>query len=244
MLHQTAMEPALIGAEAATRLGRGISDEQLLERVRAGDAAFFEVFVRRFNARVFRVARAIVRDDAVAEDVMQETYLQAFTHLHQFEGRSSLATWLTRIAVNEAIARRRRIAREPVASALDQERQMDVSTTDDPERAAHQAEVLRVVARLVDDLPEPLRVVFVLRIVEGMSVAEAAAALELSEENIKVRLFRARAQLKDKLDGAFEDASAELFAFHLVRCDRVVRGVLSGLARRGLDVPVVTAGDA
>jgi RNA polymerase sigma-70 factor (ECF subfamily) len=228
------MEPALLGANGAAALGGEASDEELVRRIRAGEAAWFEVFVRRFNARLFRVARAIVKDEAAAEDVMQETYLRAFTHLEQFEGRSSLATWLTRIAVNEAIARRRKMASRVESEALLDDDVMVCAT--DPEASAHRAELVGILSGLVDALPETLRVVFVLRMVENMSVAETAAALDISEENVKVRLFRARAALRERLSVAFDEATAQLFDFHLDRCDRVVREVLTRLAALGADV--------
>lgn len=234
------MDPALLGAAPAAALGREVSDEELVRRIRSGEPRWFEVFVRRFNARIFRVARAIVKDEAAAEDVMQETYLRAFTHLDQFEGRSSLATWLTRIAMNEAIARRRKMQPRPE----DDHPEPVAVAGGDPEVAAHRAELVGVLSRLVDALPEGLRVVFVLRAVEGMSVADTAVALSISEENVKVRLFRARALLRERLSDAFEEATAEVFDFHLVRCDRVVRGVLCGLAERGVPIAPVAQGDA
>lgn len=237
MLTTPRSEPALLGPETATQLGRDVSDDELLARVRSGDPRWFEVFVRRYNARLFRTARAIVKDDALAEDVMQETYLRAFTHLHQFESRSTLATWLTRIAVNESIARRRKMHREPIAGH-DAEAGADepAGPSADPELALQRGEMVGVLSALVDALPETLRVVFVLRAVEGMSVADVAAALDLTEENVKVRLFRARAALRAGLDDALDDATADVFSFHLVRCDRVVLGVLRSLADRGFTI--------
>lgn len=228
------MEPALLGAAPATALGRDLTDAELVDRIRSGEPRWFEVFVRRFNARIFRVARAIVKDDAAAEDVMQETYLRAFTHLDQFEGRSSLATWLTRIAMNEAIARRRKM--QPRAEDDDDAAAPASAGATDPEVAAHRSELVDVLSRLVDALPENLRVVFVLRAVEGMSVADTAAALDLTEENVKVRLFRARAQLRERLSAAFDEATGDVFDFHLVRCDRVVLGVLRRLAAAGVPI--------
>lgn len=235
------MDPALLGATDAAALGRDVSDEELVRRIRGGEPGWFEVFVRRFNARLFRVARAIVKDEAAAEDVMQETYIRAFTHLEQFEGRSSLATWLTRIAVHEAVARRRKMM-----VRLDDEsvRAEEGSSACDPEIATLRAEVVGVLSRLVDALPETLRVVFVLRTVEGMSVAETAAALDISEENVKVRLFRARAALRERLGAALDESADQLFDFHLSRCDRVVLGVLRRLAAAGAPVAPAAWADA
>lgn len=244
MLDPGKMTPALLGAETATRMGRDLPEDELLAHVRSGDARWFEVFVRRYNARLFRTARAIVKDDAIAEDVMQETYLRAFTHLHQFESRSTLATWLTRIAVNEAIARRRRMHRDAPVDQLDEHRVEEATDVPDPEVAVQRGEVLGVLATLVDALPENLRVVFVLRAVEGMSVADVATTLDLTEENVKVRLFRARAALRAGLDEALDDVTEDLFSFHLIRCDRVVLGVLSGLAECGVAIAMEPWADA
>lgn len=216
--------PELIGASAATALAGDLSDEELVRQVRGGEARWFEAFVRRFNQRLFRTARAILKDDAAAEDVVQETYIRAFMHLDQFEGRSSVATWLTRIAVNEAIARRRKAGgpwTDRAAVADD-----DAVSSVDPEVLALRGEVLTVLSSLVDELPDGLRTVFVMRAVEGMSVADTATALAISEENVKVRLFRARAVLRARLGVAFDEVVGQIFAFHLARCDRIVRGVL------------------
>lgn len=230
-------QPALLGADAATRLGDDATDEDLIQHVIAGDPRWCEVLVRRYNARLFRVALAIVKDDDLAEDVMQETYLRAFRSLHQFERRASLSTWLTRIAVHEAIARRRRHAREELGDGIDDELAGDVQPAwDDPEVALQRVEMRRLLSTLVDRLPEPLRLVFVLREVEGMSGAEVADALGISEENVKVRLFRARAALRRDLNGSFDDVAGDLFPFHLRRCDRVVLVVLGGM-RAALSPP-------
>ena len=216
--------PELIGASAATALAADLSDEELVRHVRSGEARWFEAFVRRFNQRLFRTARAILRDDAAAEDVVQETYIRAFTHLDQFEGRSSVATWLTRIAVNEAIARRRKAGAQWTDRAAIADE--DAVSSVDPEVLALRGEVLTVLSGLVDELPDGLRTVFVMRAVEGMSVADTATALGISEENVKVRLFRARAVLRARLGVAFDEVTSQVFAFHLSRCDRIVRGVL------------------
>lgn len=223
--------PELIGPSAAAALAGDLSDEELVRHVRGGEARWFEAFVRRFNQRLFRTARAILKDDAAAEDVVQETYIRAFMHLDQFEGRSSVATWLTRIAVNEAIARRRKAGgpwTDRAAIADD-----DAVSSVDPEVLALRGEVLSVLSSLVDELPDGLRTVFVMRAVEGMTVADTAAALAISEENVKVRLFRARAVLRARLGVAFDEVTSQIFAFHLSRCDRIVRGVL----RRTLRAP-------
>ncbi|NUO53024.1 MAG: RNA polymerase sigma factor [Polyangiaceae bacterium] len=219
---------AILGPQAAIKLGEGLDDQTIVARLRDGDARFFEVLMRRHNTRVFRVARAVLRDDALAEEAMQEAYVNAFRHLHQFEGRASFATWLTRIALRAALSCRRAerqterygdIEDVPPVSANGTGRSMD-----DPERAAQRGEARSLLSSAVDSLPENLRVVFVLREVEGLSVSDTASALELSEENVKIRLHRARGLLRESLTQAFEGAVGDLFSFHLIRCDRVVRG--------------------
>jgi RNA polymerase sigma-70 factor (ECF subfamily) len=230
------MQTTLLGAAVATEMGKGLSDEALVARIRAGEERYFEVLMRRHNARLFRAARAIVKDDDLAEEVMQDAYVACFTHLDQFEGRSSLSTWLTRIAINEALGRRKRSMREPTADWTESDEQVldegsDPRLLDDPEVAAHRGQIREILTQVVDSLPENLRTAFVLREVEGMSVADVAACLDLSEENVKQRVFRARGALRKKLERTFDGAVTDLFGFHLVRCDRVVTAVLRRIAQ-------------
>ncbi len=197
------------------------TDEQLLVRVRAGDVDRFEVLMRRYNQRLYRAARAIVRDDAEAEDVVQDAWVRAFSHLGQFEGRASVATWLTRIAVHEALARVRQNGRraplEEAAPAL-------VMTAQGPEQQAADREVGRLLERAVDALPDGCRAAFVFREIEGLSTADTAAALDISEESVKTRLHRARRQLRRTL---YDDA----FRFLGARCDRTVAAVMARIRR-------------
>jgi RNA polymerase sigma-70 factor (ECF subfamily) len=220
-----------------------LTDGQVVARVLAGETALFEVLMRRHNQRVFRAARAIVKDDAEAEDVMQEAYARAFTQLAQFEGRSQWSTWVTRIAVNEALGRIRRTGRF-VSAELDgiQEARMDEArwganglvrpAPAGPEDHAVARELGGFVERAIDELPDIYRSVFVLREVQEMSTAEAAACLEISEELIKVRLHRARAELRRRLDARLGSALRGVYDFHLSRCDRVVANVMARLSRR------------
>jgi RNA polymerase sigma-70 factor, ECF subfamily len=219
---------SILGPAAAIKLGEGLDDQAIVARLRDGDTRFFEVLMRRHNTRVFRVARAVLRDDALAEEAMQEAYVNAFRHLDQFEGRASFATWLTRIALRAALSCRRTERQTERYGDIDEIPPVSAGGTgrsmDDPERAAQRGEARSLLASAVDALPENLRVVFVLREVEGLSVSDTASALELSEENVKIRLHRARGLLRASLTEAFEGAVGDLFSFHLVRCDRVVRG--------------------
>ena len=211
------------------------TDPELVERARAGDAHAIELIIRRYNRKLYRTARAILRDDAEAEDAVQEAYIQDFRGLAGFRGDSSLATWLTRIAANEALMRRRRNVRraEVVPLQDDGELLMQEAPGDEaagPERLAMGAEVRRLLERHVDALPDLYRPVFVLRALEEMSVEETAAALDLPAATVRVRYFRARALLRTALERQVDNSLAELFAFDGERCDRIVAGVLARFA--------------
>lgn len=208
------------------------TDESLVHRILAGETALFERIMRRHNQRVFRAARAIVKDDAEAEDVMQETYTRAFTHLGQFRGEAQLGTWLVRIAVHEAFARvrrRRRLAPLPVDDAVEALSMFDRPAPTDPEHEAHNAELRKLLERAIDELPETYRTVFVLREVEGLSTATTAECLGVSEEVVKTRLSRARLKLRDGLYERAGVVASAAFTFGAERCDRVVAAVLPRL---------------
>jgi RNA polymerase sigma-70 factor, ECF subfamily len=230
---QPSFDPKRAAVPGVAAAMGGLSDEEVVTRVMAGETALFEVLMRRHNQRLFRVARAIVRDDLEAEDVMQEAYVRAFTQLGQFEGRAQWSTWVTRIAVNEALARVRRRGR---FVDTDVERTEDGSMAEHdqsrsplgagPEDQASARELSAFLERAVDDLPDIYRSVFVLREAEELSTADTAACLGISEELVKVRLHRARNELRRVLDAHVGSATRELYGFHLSRCDRVVARVL------------------
>ena len=211
----------------------GWTDEQVVQRVLAGEKPLYEILMRRHNQRLFRAARAIVRNDAEAEDVMQDAYVRAYQHLDEFEGRAKFSTWLTRIAVHEAFARLRHHAR---FSPLDESEagrkkvKTMVLPDRDPEQKVADSELNHVLESAILGLPKDYRAVFVLRDVEEMSTAEAAECLDLSEENVKVRLHRARALLRRKLNAQFQGRAAQSLQFQAERCDRVVREVFRKLA--------------
>ena len=208
-----------------------LSDEEVVVQVLQGQTALFEVLMRRHNERVYRAARAIVRDEKEAEDVMQQAYVSAYVHLRQFRAQARFSTWLTRIAVNEALARVRRRGRyAPFDAESSLEAVMRPDSTDDPERQAFSGELRALLESAIDRLPDGGREVFVLREVEGLSTAEVAATLDVSEDVVKTRLSRARAALRrDLLERA--DASAhDVFRFYRPRCDRVVALVLARIA--------------
>jgi RNA polymerase sigma-70 factor (ECF subfamily) len=200
------------------------TDEVVVARVLAGALASFEVLMRRYNQRVFRAARAVLRDDAEAEDVVQDAWVRAYAHLSQFAGRASFATWLTRIVVHEAIARRRRRMRQV---PLDDHAPALVATTPPPDDAAGGREVAAAIERAIDALPTPYRTTFVLRDVQGLDTAETAACLDVPEATVKTRLHRARSLLRTQLGAALDVAADGVFAFAGHRCDRMVATVMS-----------------
>jgi RNA polymerase sigma-70 factor (ECF subfamily) len=214
-----------------------LSDADVVVRVRAGESALFEILMRRHNQRVYRVVRAVVKDEADVEDVMQQAYINAFTHLHQFEERSQFSTWLIRIALHEAFSRRKALRRRESLASLHPGTedgggaQADAFTSPaaDPERQAYAKELRRVLQDAVDTLPETYRTVFMLRDVEGLSTSETGDGLGLGEEAVKTRLHRARAMIRRALTARIGQAAAGLFEFHAVRCDRVVAAVLSAI---------------
>jgi RNA polymerase sigma-70 factor (ECF subfamily) len=212
---------------------RVLSDDEAVRRVLAGDRAVFEVLMRRYNQRLYRVARAILRDDSEAEDVMQHAYVQAYLHLGEFAGRASFSTWLTKIAVYEALARARRRNRDrpPVSFPGSEEDAMSAlpSPEPDPEQQALRGELRGLLEAAIESLPPTYRHVLVLREVEGMSTAETAECLDLTEDVVKTRLRRARALLRDELLERAGVASSNAFSFHLSRCDRVVSAVFERL---------------
>lgn len=219
--------PSDVGAPGA------LTDEDVVARVVAGERALFEVLLRRHNQRVYRTVRAILGrdDDDAIEDVMQDVYVRAFGHLAQFEGRSRFSTWLVRIAVNEALGRRRRGGVVVPLPSRDGTDAMDhfESRREGPEDAAARGELRATLRAATDALPAALRVVFVLRDVEGLPTAEVAEALELTEVAVKVRLHRARSTLRREVDRRIGAAAGELYGFAGARCDRVVEGVLRRL---------------
>jgi RNA polymerase sigma-70 factor, ECF subfamily len=218
--------------DAGRTAGAALSDEDIVRRVCAGESGLFEILMRRHNQRIFRVARAILRDEAEAEDVMQQAYVNAFTHLHQFADRSLFVTWLTRIAMYEAFARRRRRGRLAEIEAMSQDargRAAMTSAGPDPERQAFSGELRRALEASLDALPDMYRCVFVMREVEGLSTAETAHCLEVSEDVVKTRLLRARGLLRRALMEQAGLAARDLFPFPAPRCNRVVAAVLARL---------------
>jgi RNA polymerase sigma-70 factor (ECF subfamily) len=209
------------------------TDEEVVDRVRAGDTALYEIIMRRYNQRLYRVARAIVRDDGEAEDVMQAAYVRAYEHLGQFAGRAPFSAWLTRIAVHEGLFRLRKRGR------IDQLEDSEIvggaglnmaETSPDPEQITTRAELRQLLEEAILDLPEQYRAVLVLRDVEELSTAETADALSLTEENVKVRLHRGHGMVRSWLLARVGANAKDAFPFMGLRCDRVVRNVLAKVA--------------
>jgi len=210
-----------------------LPDAEVIERVLAGDTGLYELLMRRYNQRVYRAVKAVLRDEAEAEDVMQETYVRAFQYLRQFEQRASFSTWITRIAVNESIARLKRKKR--FTTDVDEEGATVVdlleATTMNPEESAASDETRRLLEKAILALPSRYRMVMMLRDIEGMNTTETAQALELSEDVVKVRLHRARAILRRDLYARVGATSSGAFQFHATRCDRVVQNVLNRITK-------------
>ena len=221
----------------APRIAVPSDDAELVRRALARDDTAFRIIMERHNRRLYRIARGILRNDTEAEDVVQEAYVSAFTHLDGFRGDSSLATWLSRIVMNEALGRLRR---ERLAVDLDTfeaqrtEAQIiqfpQTVTSDDPERTMAQREILQLVERATDNLPEIFRIVFITRVIEGMSVEETADLLGLRPETVKTRLHRARRLVREQLDKKIGPVLMEAFPFAGRRCERMTNAVMQRLS--------------
>jgi RNA polymerase sigma-70 factor (ECF subfamily) len=209
-----------------------LDDVTLARRVAERDEPALRELMRRHNQRLFRTARAILRDDAEAEDAVQEAYLKAIRGIGGFRAEAKLSTWLTRIAANEALERLRKRKRAevlPLEADVEMPPQDDAPQPDSPEQLAMRAETRRIVERRIDALPEAFRTVFVLRMVEEMTVEETAAALAVPEATVRTRLFRARSLLRESLARELDVAVEGAFGFAGERCDRITRAVLARL---------------
>ncbi|HEU5163648.1 MAG TPA: RNA polymerase sigma factor [Thermoanaerobaculia bacterium] len=213
-------------ADPAVPFPAEIPDEEVVRRVIAGERELFELLVRRHNQRVYRSVRAVLRNPDEAEDAMQQAYVDAYRHLHQFEGRSAFSTWLTRIAIREAFARNRKTT--PLTRAVDGDEMMSdfPEPGPDPEERAVTSDLLEHVEAEVAALPETYRSVLLLREVEGLSTEETAECLEISADVVKTRLHRARGMLRDALYRRAGAGLQSIFSFGNARCDRVVARVM------------------
>jgi len=199
------------------------TDDQVIARVLTGDAQVFELIMRRHNERLYRAIRSILRDETEVEDAMQAAYLHAYAHLRDFQGRSAFSTWLTRIAIHEALARRRRALRITAAETAPEA----AAATRSPEEGATEVEYRKLLSDAIDALPEHFRLVFVLRQVQELSIQETAECLELEPATVKTRLHRARALLRRALLEQLDPGARKALPFEVPRCDRVVAAVLA-----------------
>jgi RNA polymerase sigma-70 factor (ECF subfamily) len=216
----------------------GARDSELLERARQGDAAAFDTLIRRHDKHLYRIARSVLPDEQEAEDAVQDAYVRAFTGLRGFRGAASLRTWLTRIVLNEAFRRRRE---RPSTINIDvlhaaqevSRRPMHLSSLTapdrDPERAAAQSQIRKMLENAIDKLPAAFRIVFVMRDVEEISIADTAELLGIQQATVKTRLYRARRKLREDLGEQLASALKDIFPFEKPRCDALVRRLLEKL---------------
>jgi RNA polymerase sigma-70 factor (ECF subfamily) len=213
-----------------------LPDIELAQRIAAGDRGCLQRMIRRYNQRLYRTARSILKDDAEAEDAVQEAYLLAYRAIGGFRGDAKLSSWLVRIVVNESIERMRRRNRRAEVIELGGDREPEDATTDtsdndtlpeQPENAAMRAEIRRLLESKIDRLPEAFRVVFVLRAVEDLTVDETAQCLGIPEATVRTRYFRAKALLREALAREIDWSLEDAFGFAGERCDRIVAGVLA-----------------
>jgi RNA polymerase sigma-70 factor, ECF subfamily len=220
------------------------SEAELVERARRGEEAAFRTIMERHNQRLYRLARTVVKDDSEAEDVVQESYLRAFSALSSFRQEASLSTWLTRITINEALGRKRKqrptIGLEHIDTIGRESGQIipfpNMNSDTDPERSAAQREIRRLLEQSIDALPEAFRVVFVMRDVEELSIEETAASLGIRPETVKTRLHRARRLLRKSLDDHLASTLKEAFPFAGARCARITEAVLARMAAQKASV--------
>ncbi|HEV7578724.1 MAG TPA: RNA polymerase sigma factor [Caldimonas sp.] len=229
------MREATTGSAAVADAG---DDATLVARIVGGERTAFQQLMRLHNSALFRAARAIVRDDADAEDVLQEAYLSAYRHLPEFRGEARLSTWLTRIVINQALGRLRSRRRDNVVALLDDRAPGDAAPVEQagddaqgasPEAGAMRAQLRRLLERKIDALPLAFRTAFMLREVEEMTIDEVARCLAIPAATVRTRVFRARALLRASLAEEMDMATADVFSFAGARCDRIVAGVLDRL---------------
>lgn len=208
-----------------------LSDLEIIEKILNGEKEIYELIMRRYNQRMFRIARAIVKDEDTAEDVVQEAYIKAYEHLKDFKGNSQFSTWLTRILINESASKSNYNAKiihlDPVPSENSETEfflNENFTTMKNPEQYAINNELRNHLERTIDSLPDKYRVVYVMREIEKMNTEDTAESLNLTESNVKVRLNRAKEMLRENLINIYNDV--DVFQFLGSRCDRIVNAVL------------------
>jgi RNA polymerase sigma-70 factor, ECF subfamily len=228
------------GRRHALDVAGATEDADLVQRTLARDGIAFRTIMQKYNQRLYRIARGILRNDAEVEDVVQEAYVNAFIHLDSFRGDSSLSTWLARITMNEALGRLR--SQRPTVDIVKFEAHRTAaeiiqfpltSKSDDPERTMAQRQILQLVEQATDNLPEVYRIVFITRVIEGMSVEDTAEILDIRPETVKTRLHRARRLVREQLDKQIGPVLMDAFPFAGRRCERVTAAVLNRLGLSG-----------
>ena len=222
----------VISMEAGNLPGAS-AELDLVRRALARDGNAFRAIMQTHNRRLYRIARSVVRNNGEAEDVLQEAYLRAFAHLDTFRGESSLATWLSRIVINEALARLRK-KRRASAAAMTLVQDAEIipfpnQRNDDPERTMAQRQILQLIEQATDHLPDLYRTVFVARVIEGLSVEETASLLAIRPETVKTRLHRARNLVRRQLDDQIGPVMLDAFPFAGRRCERLTSNVMQQL---------------
>jgi RNA polymerase sigma-70 factor, ECF subfamily len=220
--------------------GAVLDDNELVRRAAARDSEAFRTIMQRHNRRLYRIARGVLRNSTEAEDAVQEAYVSAFTHLDSYRGESPLAAWLARITMNEALGRLRRQRPTVDIATLEGTRpEADIiqfpraAQNDDPERTMAQRQILQLVEQATDDLPEVYRLVFVTRVIEGMSVEETAELLGIKPETVKTRLHRARQLVREQLNKQIGPVLMDAFPFAGRRCERMTEAVMKRLGISG-----------
>ncbi|OBQ82488.1 RNA polymerase sigma factor [Mesorhizobium sp. WSM3873] len=227
-------------SQAAAVSAAEAGEMALVHRALARDPGAFRLIIKTHNQRLYRIARGVVRNDAEAEDIVQEAYMRAFASLDSFRGDASLSTWLSRIVINEALGRLRKRKRI-VAMPENPDAQIirfplnsnDLNPGDDPERTMAQRQILGLVERATDSLPDVYRTVFVARVIEGLSIEETADLLGIRPETVKTRLHRARALVRKALDDEIGPVLLDAFPFAGRRCERLTRAVMKRLGFEG-----------
>ncbi|MER9327016.1 RNA polymerase sigma factor [Mesorhizobium sp. M0488] len=223
--------PAVLTATPSVVSG----DMQLVRRALARDGDAFRAIIKTHNQRLYRIARGVVRNDSEAEDIVQEAYVSAFANLGAFRGESSLATWLSRIVINEALGRLRKKRRtvpmpdNPQAEII----RFPLNPSDDPERTMAQRQILKLVEQATDSLPDVYRTVFVARVIEGLSIEETADLLGVRPQTVKTRLHRARALVRKALDDQIGPVLLDAFPFAGRRCEKLTSAVMRRLGLEG-----------
>jgi RNA polymerase sigma-70 factor, ECF subfamily len=216
-------------------------DLEIVKKVLAGDGLSFELIMRRYNRRLYRIERGVLRNDDDAEDVVQEAYLRAYQNLPEYRGKGPLSAWLAKITMNEALGRLRGNDAARVMVSFDEPEEAEeanfmaqmVSSLPDPEQSASRAEVRRLLESAIDALPDAYRMVFILFGVEEMSVAETATCLDVEPATVKTRYHRARKLLQQHLASLVDSGAGDVYSFDGLRCDRIVKGVLQRLGSLG-----------